>query len=213
MTDFAAVDAFLAGLLVRDDPGAPALAASEAAGLPPISVSAVQGKLLHLLVRATGARRVLEVGTLGGYSAVWLASALPDGGELVTLERDPRHAAVATESLAAAGLADRARVVVGPALDSLPGLAGPFDLVFIDADKTGNAAYLDWAARLGRPGTVVVLDNVVRQGAILATDADNNARATVAALELLANDERFDATAIQMVGAKGWDGFALAVLR
>jgi predicted O-methyltransferase YrrM len=207
MTDAAEVDAFLTATLVPDDP------ALDVADLPPISVSPPQGKLLSLLARALGARRILEVGTLAGYSAIWLARALPADSSLVTLEFSPHHAEVARTNIAAAGLASSVSVVVGPALETLPTLAGPFDLVFIDADKTNNVAYLDWAVRLGRPGTVIVLDNVVRSGAILAPDADANAAATRAALEWLGNDPRVDATAIQMVGGKGWDGFALAVVR
>jgi predicted O-methyltransferase YrrM len=205
--DAAEVDAFLTAALVRDDP------AIDTGDLPPISVSPPQGRLLHLLARAVGARRILEVGTLAGYSAIWLARALPPDGRLVTLESAPHHAEVARANVDAAGLASVVTVVVGPALESLPSLTGPFDLVFIDADKTNNVAYLDWAVRLGRPGTVVVLDNVVRSGAILSPDADANAAATRAALEWLGNDPRVDATAIQTVGLKGWDGFALALVR
>lgn len=207
MTDAAEVDAFLTATLVPDDP------VLDVADLPPISVSPPQGKLLSLLARALGARRILEVGTLAGYSAIWLARALPADGSLVTLEFSPHHAEVARANLVRAGVAASVSVVVGPALETLPGLAGPFDLVFIDADKTNNVAYLDWAVRLGRTGTVIVLDNVVRSGAILSPDADANAAATRAALEWLGSDPRVDATAIQMVGGKGWDGFALAVVR
>jgi predicted O-methyltransferase YrrM len=207
MTDAAEVDAFLAATLVPDDP------VLDTADLPPISVSPPQGKLLSLLARALGARRILEVGTLAGYSAIWLARALPADGSLVTLEFSPHHAEVARANIAAAGLSSRVTVLVGPALETLPGLEGPFDLVFIDADKTNNVAYLDWAVRLGRPGTVIVLDNVVRRGEILSPEADANAAATRAALEWLGSDPRVDATAIQMVGVKGWDGMAFAVVR
>jgi predicted O-methyltransferase YrrM len=191
MTDAAAVDAFLTAALVRDDP------VVDTGDLPPISVSPPQGRFLHLLARAVGARRILEVGTLAGYSAIWLARALPPDGRLVTLESSPHHAEVARANVEAAGLASVVTVLVGPALESLPSLTGPFDLVFIDADKTNNVAYLDWAVRLGRPGTVIVLDNVVRSGAILSPDADANAAATRAALEWLGSDPRVDATAIQ----------------
>ena len=196
-----AVDAFLTNLLVPDDP------AVDTADLPPISVSPPQGKLLSLLVRLTGARRVLEVGTLAGYSAYWLASALPEGGRLVTLEVDEHHAEVARRNLASLPV----DVVVGPAAESLAALEGPFDLVFVDADKPGNVTYLREALRLSRPGTLIVLDNVVRQGAILAPD-DDNARGTRDALEWVAAEPRLSATAIQMVGAKGWDGMLFALV-
>jgi predicted O-methyltransferase YrrM len=198
---WAAVDELLTNLLIPDNP------AVETADLPPISVSAPQGRLLHLLVRLTGARRVLEVGTLAGYSARCLASALPPDGRLVTLEVDPHHAEVARANLA--GLP--AEVVVGPAVESLARLEGPFDLVFIDADKPSNVTYLSEAVRLSRPGTLVVLDNVVRQGAIL-DPPDENAMGTRAALEWVAANPRLTATAIQMVGAKGWDGMLFALV-
>jgi predicted O-methyltransferase YrrM len=216
---WSAVDDYLEGLLIPPDPGlSHALDATAEAGLPPIQVPALQGKLLHLLVRLTGARRVLEVGTLAGYSTIWLARALPDGGEVVTLEVDAEHARVATDNVAAAGVEDRVHVVLGPALETLPRLAAesgaPFDLVFIDADKVNNASYVTWAIQLGRPGTVIVVDNVVRRGAI--TDASSSDPAVVgtrAVLELLGSDPRLDATALQTVGAKGYDGFALALVR
>jgi predicted O-methyltransferase YrrM len=194
---------------VRDD--------SVAAGLPDIAVSATQGKLLHLLARAIGARAVLEVGTLGGYSTVWLARALPSGGRVVTLEIDPHHAETARANLAAAGLSDRVQVRVGPALESLSTLAsegaGPFDLVFVDADKENNAAYVELALALSRPGTVVVVDNVVRGGAVLDADhADTRVQGTRGLFDYLAREPRLDATALQTVGAKGWDGFVLALV-
>lgn len=198
---FADVDAFLTNLLVPDDP------VVDTADLPAISVSPPQGKLLHLLVRLTGARRVLEVGTLAGYSARWLASALPPGGSLVTLEVSPHHAEVARRNLA--GLP--AEVVVGPAVESLARLEGPFDLVFVDADKPSNVTYLKEALRLSRPGTLIVLDNAIRQGAVLSP-ADDNAAGTRAALEWVAQEPRLSATAIQMVGQKGWDGMLFAVV-
>jgi predicted O-methyltransferase YrrM len=201
MDPWVGVDAFVTSLLVSDDP------ALDVADLPAISVSPPQGKLLHLLVLMTGARRVLEVGTLAGYSAYWLASALPPDGRLVTLEVSAHHAAVARENLAGLPV----DVLVGPALETLATLAGPFDLVFVDADKTGYVGYLREALRLSRPGTVIVLDNVVRQGAVL-DPVDDNARGTRAALEWVANEPRLTATAIQMVGAKGWDGMLFAVV-
>ena len=182
-------------------------------GMPPIEVQPTSGKLLALLVRISGARRVLEVGTLAGFSTIWMGQALPDGGHLDTLEYLPEHADVARENLAAAGLADRVTVHVGPALDTLPSLSGPYDLVFIDADKQNNVAYLEWAVRLGRPGTVVVLDNAVWEGTLLDPAQDEaNAPSIVSALEVLGGS-LFDATVVQTAGSKGWDGFALGVLR
>jgi predicted O-methyltransferase YrrM len=216
---WSAVDDYLEGLLTPPDSGLDhALQAAADAGLPAIQVPALQGKLLHLLVHITSAKRVLEVGTLGGYSTIWLARALPEGGEVVTLEIDAEHARVATANFAAAGVGERVRLLLGPAMDSLPALAqesgDPFDLAFIDADKVNNPSYVDWAIKLGRPGTVVVVDNVVRGGAITnATSTDESVVGTRAVLELLATDPRLEASAIQTVGAKGYDGFALAVVR
>lgn len=186
---------------------------SETAGLPPIAVSAQQGKFLTLLARAVGARRVLEVGTLGGYSTIWLARGLGDDGEVVSLEYEPKHAEVARANLDRAGVGDRVEVLVGAAAETLPTLTGPFDLVFIDADKENNGTYLRWAVELGRPGTVVVIDNVIRDGQILREDRDAAAAGTLEALRLLGTDPRMDAAALQTVGSKGWDGFALAVVR
>lgn len=210
------IDAWLAERLLPADPALDAaLAANAASGLPSIDVSALQGRLLQLLARMAGARRILEIGTLGGYSTIWLARALPPDGRLVTLEREPAHAAVAMANLARAGLADRVEVRVGAALDLLPGVAeiAPFDFVFIDADKGNNAEYLDWALRLARPGTAIVCDNVIRGGRV-ADDA-SDARDVVGTRRMfdrLAAEPRLAATAIQTVGAKGWDGFALAVV-
>jgi predicted O-methyltransferase YrrM len=208
------VDGYVGGLLVGPDPALDAaLAANAAAGLPAIDVSPAQGKLLHLLARATGARRILEVGTLGGYSTIWLARALPADGRLVTLEVDPRHARVARENLARAGLDGVVEVLDGPALQTLPGLAGPFDLVFVDADKPSNPEYFQHALRLSRPGSVIVVDNVVRGGRLLAADADDAAvQGNRRLVELLAAEPRVAATVLQTVGAKGHDGFALAVV-
>ena len=184
-----------------------------AAGLPAIDVSALQGKLLHLLARLAGARRILEIGTLGGYSTIWLARALPEDGQLVTLESERRHADVARANIDRAGLAGRVELILGPALDTLPTLSGPFDLVFIDADKRSNADYLAWALRLSRPGTVVVCDNVVRDGAIADPDAhDPGVEGTRRLFEMLAAEPRLSATAVQTVGAKGWDGLAIAIV-
>lgn len=214
--DFAAVDNYIVDTLIGKD-GAPALAANAEAGLPAIDVSPPQGKLLHLLARTAGARRVLEIGTLGGYSTEWLARAVGPDGRVTTLEFEPRHAKVARENLDRAGVGDRVDIRVGAALDTLPGVAEdtpePFDLVFIDADKANNANYVQWALRLTRPGSVIIVDNVVRGGA-LADDqsTDPNVRASRDLLELLAAEPGLDATVVQTVGSKGWDGFAYAVV-
>lgn len=208
------VDALLDRLLLDDDAAlTAALADSDAAGMPTIAVSPQAGKFLYLLTKVAGARRVLEIGTLGGFSTIWLARGVGAGGSVVTLEYEPRHAAVARANLDRAGVGDRVEIVVGTALDTLPTLTGPFDLVFIDADKENNTSYLQWAIDLGEPGTVVVVDNVVRDGRILAPSADDQqARAVVDGLELLGTHPRLDAAAIQTVGVKGWDGFAVAVV-
>nr|WP_170306611.1 O-methyltransferase [Mycolicibacter kumamotonensis] len=191
-----------------------ALAASDAAGLPAIAVSAQQGKFLSLLVAATRATRILEIGTLGGYSTIWLARAAGPDGTVVTLEYEPRHADVARANLDRAGVGDRVRVIVGPALETLPTLTGdPFDLVFIDADKENNVGYLNWAVKLCRPGSVIVVDNVIRDGAILQPRPDDvTARGSRDALELMGEHPNLQAAALQTVGVKGWDGFALAVV-
>ena len=220
---WAAVDRYVAERLIPQDPVLDAaLAASEAAGLPAGAISASQGKLLELLARIHGARRILELGTLGGYSTIWLARALPADGQLVTLEADPRYAEVARTNLANAGLAAIVQVRVGEALQTLPELladgAGPFDLIFIDADKQNNPGYLEWSLRLSRPGSVIVADNVVRAGAILDPDAsdprlgDGGLQGVRRFYELLAAEPRVTATAIQTVGAKGHDGFVLALV-
>lgn len=212
------VDRYLASLFVGDDRDLQrALAQSAAAGLPAIAVSAVQGKLLHLLARLKGARRILEIGTLGGYSAIWLARALPRDGCLITLEIDPEHAAVARANLAAAGLDAVAAVEVGPALQALDRLiaehAPPFDLIFIDADKQNNPNYLARALDLSRPGTLVVVDNVVRGGAVAdPSNTDSMVVGSRRALEMLATNPRFTATALQTVGEKGYDGLAFALV-
>jgi predicted O-methyltransferase YrrM len=213
-----AVDDYIdAHLLGQDDALDAALAANAAAGLPPIDVSAAQGKMLHLFARMAGARRILEVGTLGGYSTIWLARALPESGQLVTLELDPQYAEVARGNVARAGLADRVDVRTGPAIETLDAMIaageGPFDLIFIDADKPNNVAYLRAAIALGRPGTTIVVDNVVRNGGVLDADsADPSVRGTRALFEAIAADPRLSATAVQTVGAKTWDGFLLAIL-
>jgi predicted O-methyltransferase YrrM len=210
------VDAFLDSAVVGDDPAlAAALHASDEAGLPQIAVSAQQGKFLCLLAGAIQARRILEVGTLGGFSTIWLARGAGPQGRVVTLEYEPKHAEVARANLQRAGVADRVEVVVGAALDTLPTLTGaPFDLVFIDADKENYAAYLQWAVRLARPGSVIVLDNVIREGRILDPDSgDARVRATRQTLQLMGEHPRLDTAVIQTVGAKHWDGFALALVR
>jgi predicted O-methyltransferase YrrM len=220
---WSAVDDYVAEHLIAEDPVLDAaVAASAAAGLPVGAISASQGKLLELLARVRGARSILELGTLGGYSTIWLARALPPGGRLVTLELDPHCARVARENIANAGLAELVRVRVGDALQTLPALlaegAGPFDLIFIDADKRNNPAYLEWSLKLARAGSVIVADNVVRGGAILAPDAgdprlgDGGIQGVRRFYELLAAEPRVSATAIQTVGAKGHDGFVLALV-
>jgi predicted O-methyltransferase YrrM len=213
--NWSAADRWLADVLVGADPALEAaIAAQRAAGMPAIEVAPVAGKLLHLLARISGARRILEIGTLGGYSTIWLARALPDGGEVVTIEAQPAHADVARANLERAGVADRVDIRVGAALEVLPTLSGPFDLVFIDADKESNTRYLDWAARLGRQGALVVLDNIGREGEIVRDDSDDPmVRGTRDALRMLGSDPRFDATALQTVGVKGWDGVAVAIVR
>ncbi|HWK77094.1 O-methyltransferase [Microbacterium sp.] len=209
-------DEFLSDLLVGHDPGLDAaLAAQHDAGLPEIEVAPVSGKLLNLLARFSGARRVLEIGTLGGYSTIWLARGVGDGGEVVTIEAEPANAAIARTSIDAAGVGDRVAIRIGRAADVLPTLEGsdPFDLVFIDADKESNTIYLDWAARLGQSGTVVIVDNIGREGEIVDDDTtDPMVIGTRDGLRMLADDPRFDATALQTVGIKGWDGVALALV-
>jgi len=212
------VDQYLNSLFVPPDPVLEAaLAANAAAELPAHDVSPTQGKLLHLLARIQGAKKILEIGTLGGYSTIWLARALPADGRLVTLEADPKHAEVARLNLAQAGLMERVEVRVGLALDSLAALVGegrgPFDLVFIDADKPNNPHYFQWALRLTRPGSLIIADNVVRDGEVVdAASSDPNVQGIRQFHDLVAQNPRLDATAIQTVGSKGYDGFALVVV-
>jgi predicted O-methyltransferase YrrM len=212
------VDEYLTERQVKRDPALEAaLADSAAAGLPAIAVAPNQGKLLNLLARLRGARRILEVGTLGGYSAIWLGRALPADGRLVTLEVDPKHAQVAEKNLARAGLRDKVEIRIGPALETLARLTAekqaPFDLTFIDADKQNNSNYFDAALKLSRPGSLILVDNVVRKGSI--TDARSIEAAIVGTRKLfdrLREEPRVDATAIQTVGVKGWDGLAIALV-
>ena len=215
---YQAVDRYFDGLYT-DHAAAPAaaLANNKAAGLPAIDVSPTQGKLLQVLARSQNARHILEIGTLGGYSTLWLAAALPQDGHLITLEIDPKHARVARANFAQAGLADRIELRLGPAIESLRALAAeqrePFDLVFIDADKSNNPHYVTSALKLSRRGTLIIVDNVVRDGAVIDADStDPHVIGTRRVHELLASDPRVCATAIQTVGSKGLDGFALAVV-
>ena len=213
-----AVERYLTDLLVGADPALDAaLEASAAAGLPAHEVSPNHGKLLFLLARIQRARTILELGTLGGYSTIWLARALPAGGRLVTLEADQRHAEVARANVARAGLADLVELRVGRALETLPRLAAegraPFDLVFVDADKGSNPEYLAWVLELSRPGGLIVADNVVRGGAVVdAASGDPSVQGVRRFYELLAAEPRVSATAIQTVGSKGYDGFAIALV-
>ncbi len=213
-----AVDRYLTDLFVPPDPALEAaLQSSAAAGLPPIQVSPNQGKLLLLLAQVQAAENILEIGTLGGYSTVWLARALPDNGRLITLELDEKFAAIARANIARAGLADVVELRLGRALETLPQLAaegrGPFDLIFIDADKATYPDYFKWALKLSRRGSLIIADNIVRKGAVAdATSSDPNVQGVRRFNELLAAEPRVSATAIQTVGSKGYDGFAIALV-
>lgn len=210
-----AVDTYFSDVLIGADPVLEAaLAAADEAGLPKIAVAPNQGKLLHLLALTVGARRILEVGTLGGYSTIWMARALPADGRLITLEIDPTHAEVARGNLEHAGLAEVTEVRLGRAADTLAKLvdegAEPFDLVFLDADKPGNPTYFEWALKLSHPGTLIVVDNVVRGGAVADANSDDpNVLGSRRLHELLAAEPRVSATSVQTVGVKGYDGFTL----
>jgi len=212
------VDRYFCDLLVpADEKLEAALAANRQAGLPAIDVSRLQGKFLDTLVRISGARRILEIGLLGGYSTIWMARALPEGGRIVSLEVNPRHADVARANLLNAGVLDCVDIRVGRAIDTLPILeasgAGPFDLIFIDADKPSNADYLAWALKLSRPGTLIVTDNVVRDGRVVQPEsADADVQGVRRFTEMMAAEPRLSATVLQTVGVKGYDGFALAVV-
>jgi len=213
-----AVDRYIADLVVKPDAAlASALQASDAGGLPQIAVAPNQGKLLMLLARGIGAKSILEIGTLGGYSTIWLARALPKDGKLITLEFEPKHAEVARGNLTRAGLSERVQVRVGRAIDSLPKLeaekTGPFDLIFIDADKEGYPDYWGWTLKLSRPGTWIIADNVVREGEVInAKSEDARVQAVRRYLDLVAKEPRVSGTVIQTVGSKGYDGLAFAVV-
>lgn len=217
-TSWADVDNYLAEHLIPADP---VLDAAQAAivdsGLPPISVSPMQGKFLHLLARIRGAQHILEIGTLGAYSTIWMARALPVGGRLITLEMDPKHAAVARSNIANAGLSEVVDVRLGRAQDLLPPLkaegARPFDLIFIDADKQSIPEYFDWALRLSRRGTIIIVDNVIRAGAVADASTTDTAVLGVRRFnEMVSREPRVSATALQTVGSKGYDGFALVLV-
>lgn len=211
-----AVDDYFDGTLVRQDALLrAALDRNQRAGLPAIDVAPNQGKLLYLLARMMQAKTILEIGTLGGYSTIWLARALPEGGRLISLEFEQKHADIARENIASAGLSDKVEIRVGPALESLPALQtlAPFDLFFIDADKRNNPHYLAWALKLARPGSVIIGDNVVRSGRITDShSSDANIQGLRQFIDRLGDNSNLSATAVQTLGGKGWDGFALAIV-
>ncbi len=212
---WSSVDAYFAKLLAPADAGLDAtLLANAKAGLPEHDVSATQGKMLALFIRMLQASRVLEIGTLGGYSTIWMARELKPEGQITTIEADKYRAQVAAKNIQNAGVSARVNLHIGPALEVLPTLEGPFDLIFIDADKKNNPHYLHWALRLSRIGTVIIADNIVRGGAVIDSDSkDDNVQGVREFLRMLSNNPRLDATAIQTVGEKGWDGFAMAVVK
>ena len=215
---WADVDRYFGELLAPEDQALSAsMEANRASGLPSIDVPALLGKFLELMIRLSGARRVLEIGTLGAYSTIWMARALPAGGQVVTLEIDPHHADIARANLKAAGVLDRVEVRVGPASESLRAMhergEEPFGVVFIDADKKSMPEYLEWSLKLSRPGSVIVADNVVRDGKVLdAASADPDIQGVRRMTEMMASNPRLSATAIQTVGARGYDGFAVALV-
>ncbi|HEY1421946.1 MAG TPA: O-methyltransferase [Candidatus Acidoferrum sp.] len=215
---WAAVDRYFSEKLSLSDPALDAaMAANKMAELPAIDVTPNQGKLLQLLAQMVGARQILEIGTLGGYSTIWLARALPDDGKVITLEFNPKHAEIARSNIARANLSPVVDIRIGAALDTLPKLqeenAGPFDLIFIDADKANNAEYVRWALKLSRPGTLIIIDNVVREGAVIdASSTDKDILGTRRLFDELAKEPRLSSTALQTVGSKGYDGFALALV-
>lgn len=207
-----AVDDYFAGHLIAPDPALDAaLQSSVDAGLPNIQVAPNQGKLLHLLAQSIGAQRILEIGTLGGYSTIWLACALPPAGRLITLEYNPLHVEVARKNIERAGLSHLVEIRTGKAIDTLPQLTGPFDLIFIDADKSNMPEYFTWSLKLSRPGTLIVADNVVRKGAVIEErSADESVQGVRRLVEVISKEKRVSATALQTVGSKGYDGFILA---
>lgn len=213
-----AVDQYICDKIVPSDEALDhALRTSDEGGLPPISVTANQGRFLQFLAKIAGAKSILEIGTLGGYSTIWLARTLPDGGKLITLEIDSKHADVARANFEFAGLSSKIELRVGKAIDSLPKLqeesSAPFDLIFIDADKESNPEYFDWAVRLSHPGSIIIVDNVVRNGSIIDEGSDDPRVAGVRRLyDALATDRRVSVTALQTVGSKGYDGFAIALV-
>jgi predicted O-methyltransferase YrrM len=213
-----AVDQYIADQLIPSDPVLDEIvAANAAAELPAIDVAPNQGKLLHLLARIMGARKILEIGTLGGYSTIWLARALSEGGRMITLEANAKHADVARTNIARAGLDSTITLRLGAALDTLPQLAqegeGPFDLIFIDADKPNIPSYVAWALKLSRKGTLIVVDNIIRKGKVIdASSDDPNVQGARRLFEMLATEPRLQATALQTVGSKGHDGFVMAVV-
>jgi predicted O-methyltransferase YrrM len=207
------VDGYIEERLVAEDEAlSAAIRDSAAAGLPAIAVSAAQGKMLHLMALSIGAKRILEVGTLGGYSAIWMARALPAGGELVSLEIDPRNAEVARKNIARAGISASVDVKLGPALESLPKLSGTFDMAFIDADKESNADYFAHALRMSRKGSLIIVDNVVREGRVADPNGNAQVQGVRRLFDMIAQEPRVSATAIQTVGMKGYDGFLIAVV-
>ena len=209
-----AVDKYLTDIQIMPDKALMvAQEASKAAGLPDIAVSPAQGKLLYLLASMIGSKRILEIGTLGGYSTIWMARALPADGKMITLEYEPKHAEVARANIAHAGLAARVEVKVGAALDTLPSLSGPFDFFFIDADKKSNPDYFRWAMKLSRPGSVIVVDNVVREGRVIDKDGDAMVQGVRRLNEAIAAEKRVSATTIQTVGVKGYDGLCIALVK
>ncbi len=214
---WAQVDAYMAKALITPDPVLEAVLQRNAqAGLPAHDVAANQGKLLNLYAQMCGAKTILEIGTLGGYSTIWLARALPEGGKLITLEANARHAEIAQQNLNDAGVADKVEIRIGAAAQSLPHCAdyAPYDLIFIDADKPNNPLYLEWALKLARKGTVIIGDNVVRKGAVCdPQSSDANVLGVRHFFEMIAQEPRLEATALQTVGSKGWDGFVLALVR
>ncbi|VTM14214.1 Putative O-methyltransferase MSMEG_5073 [Raoultella terrigena] len=211
---WSAVDSYLVESLIPSDPLLQqVLENNQRAGLPPYDVTANQGQFLALLVRITRARRVLEIGTLGGYSTIWMARELPSDGELLTLEADSHHAQIARQNLQLAGVDDRVVLREGPALETLESLGDrpAFDLIFIDADKPNNPHYLQWALRYSRPGTLIIGDNVVREGEVTNShSADERVQGVRRFIEMMGSDPRLTVTALQTVGSKGWDGFTLA---